>query len=140
MRRIEVSNEVWQEIAKRGKFGETEEDVLRRVFDLPPTAGATGQPSQVSAQQKSTGSPRRSFATVRMHAGVHRTENEDHLVVSFYGGKEKRFPLPSKDDKAGIRRVRDAAVAFAESQGASVPGQTNAVRKALTDAGYYVSR
>jgi len=35
MRTIEISDEVWQAIADRGKFGETEEDVLRRVFRLP---------------------------------------------------------------------------------------------------------
>ena len=36
MRTIEVSDPVWQEIATRGKFGETEDDVLRRVFEIRP--------------------------------------------------------------------------------------------------------
>ena len=34
---IDISKEVWDEIAKRGKFGETADDVLRRVFELDPT-------------------------------------------------------------------------------------------------------
>ena len=33
MRTIRISDEVWQEIAQRGKFGETEDDVAR-----PPTS------------------------------------------------------------------------------------------------------
>jgi hypothetical protein len=140
MKKIEISDEVWQAIAKRGKFGETEEDVLRRVFELPPVTEVDTRSSGRSATVRSTGVPRRSFATVRMHAGVHRAGSEEHLVVSFHDGKEQRYPLPSKDDKDAIRSVRDEAVAFALSHGASNPGQTNAVRKALTDAGYFVSR
>ncbi len=34
MRNIRISEEVWKEIANRGKFGETEDDVLRRVFGI----------------------------------------------------------------------------------------------------------
>jgi len=34
MRTLEVSNAVWDEIAKRGKFGETVDDVLRREFSI----------------------------------------------------------------------------------------------------------
>ena len=34
---IKVSDEVWEAIAERGKFGETEDDVLRRAFNLPPS-------------------------------------------------------------------------------------------------------
>ena len=37
MRTIKVSENVWNEIAKRGKFGETEDDVLKRVFGLDDT-------------------------------------------------------------------------------------------------------
>ena len=36
MKRVAISDDVWAEIARRGKFGETEDDVLRRVFDLKP--------------------------------------------------------------------------------------------------------
>ena len=34
MRTIRISDEVWDEIAKHGKFRENEGDVLRRVFGL----------------------------------------------------------------------------------------------------------
>ncbi len=34
MRTIKISEEVWNEIAKRGKFGETEDDVLKRIFNI----------------------------------------------------------------------------------------------------------
>lgn len=58
----------------------------------------------------------------------------------FEDGAREQWPLPDAHDKEGIRRVRDAAVKWALEQGASDPGQTNAVRKELTNAGYYVSR
>ena len=126
-RTIRISDEVWDEIAKTGKFGETEDDVLRRIFGIKaPTAAQT----TVSPR------PRGRYATHRMHAGVHNF----NLVVSFDGGKEKRWKLPNRDDKAKIRHIRDEAVAFALEQGASDPGQTNAVRKALTDASYHLTR
>ena len=34
-KQVMISDTVWAEIAKRGKFGESEVDVLRRVFVLP---------------------------------------------------------------------------------------------------------
>lgn len=34
MRTIRISEEVWNAIAERGKFGESEDDVLRRVFNI----------------------------------------------------------------------------------------------------------
>jgi hypothetical protein len=34
MRTIRISEEVWNEIAKLGKFGETPDDVLRRAFKI----------------------------------------------------------------------------------------------------------
>ena len=34
MRTVRISDEVWNAIAQRGKFGETPDDVLRRVFNI----------------------------------------------------------------------------------------------------------
>ena len=34
-KQIMLSDTVWDEIAKRGSFGESEDDVLRRIFELP---------------------------------------------------------------------------------------------------------
>ena len=33
---VQISQQVWDAIAARGKFGETPDDVLRRQFELPP--------------------------------------------------------------------------------------------------------
>ena len=38
MKTIRISEEVWNEIAKFGRFGETPDDVLRRVFEIAAPA------------------------------------------------------------------------------------------------------
>ena len=129
MRTIRISEEVWNEIAKRGKFGETEEDVLRRVLELEPFGSK-------SERVRGLRQPREQYATRRMHAGVHNRQ----LVVSFEGGSEKRWDLPDRSDKLEIRRIRDDALSFALENEASDPGQTNAVRKALTSTGYHITK
>jgi len=133
MRSIRISDEVWDAIAAKGRFGETEDDVLRRVFGvndegLPTTATRSVAVAIPLAQRLS---PR--HANIRMHAGVH----SDQLLVSFESGIRKAFPLPKKADVEAIRRVRTEAVQFASSNGAS-PGQQDAVKKALTQAGYHI--
>ena len=60
MKTVRISDEVWEEIAKRGKFGETEDDVLRRVFGI----------NKREPTNRVTGRTRRQFATVRMTARV----------------------------------------------------------------------
>jgi negative regulator of replication initiation len=114
MKTIQVSEEVWNEIVKRGKFGETTADhVLRRIFGIQ--------------------TPRK--ATIRMSVKV----VGNRLVIQFENGQSNMWDLPDSTDRAGIRAVRDSAVSFAIRNEASI-GQQNAVKKALTDAGYYVSR
>lgn len=137
MRTINVSEPVWQAIATRGKFGETEDDVLRRVFSLPP---ASVHDSTVSAQDTNPVpsrvrkySPRKLYATTRMSSHI----GNNMLHVSFDGGASKSWLLPSPADKIEIRKVRDKAVDFARENGASI-GQINAVKKALTDSGYHL--
>jgi hypothetical protein len=132
MRSIRVSDEVWDAIAARGRFGETEDDVLRRVLgvEAPPTVttkapdpgGAPGSPR-----------PRLGYAADRMSTDVRNNQ----LRVSFESGPRESFSLPKKTDLDGIRRIRSEAVQWARSNGAS-PGQEDAVKKALTTAGYYV--
>ena len=51
-KKIAISDEVWDEIASRGRFGETEDTVLRRVFDLPLRPG---QPQSAPGQSKESG-------------------------------------------------------------------------------------
>ena len=134
MRRIEISDDVWAAVAERGKFGETEDDVLRRVFGLPE-ANQSARPSQ-KAHRSSSNRTRQRQSTNPMHAGVHNS----HLVVQFQTGAERRWDLPDRADKAALRDLRRQAVAFALENGASNPGQTNAVLKALTDAGYHLTK
>ena len=129
MRTIKVSDSVWKAIAERGKFGETEDDVLRREFGLklalePPRSGRRGR-----------GALR--YATKPMSARL----RDGKLIVEFAKDNVRReWPLPSRGDKEEIRKVREAAVAFALENGATDPGQTNAVRKALTNEGYHLTK
>lgn len=120
MRTIRISDEVWGAITKVGKFGETPDDVLRRAF-------------RIGGESRDAGPSKRRIATQRMSAKIDGQE----LVVAFAGGASKRWSLPKRDDKAGIRRVRDAAVQFAVENGATV-GQVFAVKKTLTEAGYHL--
>jgi negative regulator of replication initiation len=137
MRSISISEPVWQALAAQGKFGETEDDVLRRVFGLPPAPEAAAPPrsglTQAKPQTRSAGMRRRSFATNRMSSYISGNE----LRVAFATGESNAWKLPTQGDREGVRAVRDKAVAFAEQHGATV-GQTNAVRKTLTNAGFHV--
>ncbi len=137
MRTIEVSDPVWKEIAKRGKFGETEDDVMRRVFEIPPGSSSLGEvlSSLTRSVRKGPSSPRRSFAVQRMSCNV----DGNQLYVSFQGGPSRTWTLPLSSDKPALRNVREKAVAFARENRATL-GQVNAVKKALTDNGYHLTK
>ncbi len=122
MRTIRISSEVWEAIAKVGKFGETPDHVLRKVFEID---GAS----------RSAGFRKQRIATKRMSSKVTGQE----FTVTFSDGASKSWALPRRDDKAGIRRARDTAVKFAKENGAST-GQVYAVMKALTEAGYHLTK
>ena len=64
---------------------------------------------------------------------------DGHLLVKFAGGQMERWKLPDRSDKEAIRRTRDSAVAFARDQEATL-GQINAVKKALTEDGYHLTK
>lgn len=139
MRAIRISEEVWKAIADQGKFGETEDDVLRRIFKLPANsirtsdqtniAGGTRLPSQASSGR------RRSFAAQRMTSFI----NKNELHVEFQDGASSSWSLPARNDKAGIRALLDNAIEFARKNKASL-GQINAVRKTLTSADYHITK
>ncbi len=138
MRSIEISEPVWKAIAERGKFGESEDDVLRRVFHLPPNANDSDGPSPSAPSHRmrgGTSAPRRSFATQRMSSYI----NNGQLNVGFQGGASRSWSLPPKNDKAALASMREKAVTFARENGATI-GQVNAVKKTLTDAGYHLTR
>lgn len=127
MRTIEISETVWEAIAAQGKFGEIEDDVLRRILNLPML--------KEESQAISNSKKRRTIATQCMSSGIDNNE----LHVSFAGGESRRWPLPKSSDKIGIGLVREEAVSFAQNNGATI-GQQNAVKKALTDNGYYLTK
>ncbi len=139
MRTIRISEEVWQAIANNGKFGETEEDVLRRVFKLPSTSmrDRTQANLEVGSRlphQVSSGR-RRSFAIQRMASFI----SKNQLHIEFQDGTSSSWTLPDRSDKAGIRELLDKAIEFARRNKASL-GQINAVRKTLTSEGYHLTK
>lgn len=123
MRTIRISDEVWEAMKKVGEFGETPDDVLRRIFNI--------KSSEII--KKAIIRPR--YAVKRMSAYV-----KGHLlIVEFEGGVRQQFTLPDKQDKVALRKVREEAILFAEQNGAS-SGQVDAVKKALTDEGYHLRK
>lgn len=133
MRTVRISEAVWDQIAARGKFGESIDDVLRRVFGLEAENSAPEEAKATSRRQMNGRSKNK--ATNRMSANV----DMNKLTVEFASGDRKEFQLPNRNDKLEIRNTRDKACEFAESVGATL-GQINAVKKALTEAGYHISR
>ena len=125
MKTVRISDEVWDEIAKRGSFGESVDDVLRRVFELDSSGSLV--------RQKRTGK----HAQHRMSAKVDNSSNE--IIVQFEGGLSKSWPLPSRQDKDAVRALTRKVIEFAERSGGT-GGQVNAARKALTDAGYTITK
>ncbi|QSA99298.1 hypothetical protein [Methylococcus sp. EFPC2] len=138
MRNITVSEPVWKAIAELGKFGESEDDVLRRVFHIPPNTNSSDCPAPSMPEPRTrsaVSSPRRSFATQRMSSYI----RNEQLHVEFQDGASRSWPLPPKNDKVALASMREKAVSFARENGATI-GQINAVKKALTDAGFHLTR
>jgi hypothetical protein len=130
MRTIRISDAVWAAIAERGKFGETEDDVLRRVFALPPDSVAR------RAGSGRTGRGGKRNATKRMAARV----ADGQLTIELEGAAPRTLILPHDlADKAAIKRIRGDAHSYARAQGAT-QGQIDAITKALNEAGYYTQR
>jgi hypothetical protein len=137
--RIEISDEVWNEIAKNGKFGETEDAVLRRLLRIPSHGTESSPsprfPSGIPATRERRSLSHQRFATTKMSTYVQKGT----LIVEFATGSRKSFVLPGKENKPGIRKSRDEAIEFARQNRASY-GQEMAVKKALTEAGYHLTK
>lgn len=133
MRTIKISEDVWQIIASQGKFGETEDDVLRRILKLPPqsTTDDLTKPLEIGRGRI----PRGSYAKQRMSSHI----SNNQLQITFQDGNTRSWTLPARSDKSGIRAVRDKAVIFARENGATI-GQINAVKKTLTDNKYHLTK
>ncbi|MBT4512457.1 MAG: hypothetical protein HOC20_09650 [Chloroflexi bacterium] len=125
MRTIRISDEVWDKIAERGVFGETPDDVLRRVFGIKDTASIATQ----------TGKKRQRYATNRMTPKI----TNGVFSLEFEDGASREFNLPPKHDKGALRDVLEDALSFANRNNAT-EGQLQYVRKALTDNGYHLTK
>ena len=128
MKTIRISEEVWNEIAQRGKFGETEDDVLRRVLSLNKNIDRDNVRSSFQRSPNKTKLPMSS-----------RITDAGKLVVDFHGGLRKEWELPSRANKDHLRKILNEALIFAEDNEATL-GQKNAIRKTLTDAGYHLTK
>ena len=126
MKTIRISDEVWNEIAQRGKFGETEDDVLRRIFNLKKEVNMRNAFQRSSNKTKWP-----------LHTDV---TDDGRLVVDFDNGQRKEWKLPRRDgDKGSLKKILGEALTFAEENEATL-GQKNAIRKALTDNGYHLTK
>jgi hypothetical protein len=128
MKSIRISDEVWAEIARRGKFGETEEDVLRRIFGL-----SEGNSEEIIFSKSSQ--TRGHYATDRLSAGI----SGNKYVLKFASGQKKEIILPDRSDREGIKKLTDEAIKFVRDAGGTI-GQINAARKGLTDHGFRISK
>jgi negative regulator of replication initiation len=135
MRNVRISDTVHKYIEERGKFGENYDDVLRRLFKLPPSGPPTS-PEALPPTAPVRRRTRRNFSTREMRAHVAGTT----LLVGFQYETPQTWELPKdKNDQHEVRRVRDLAVEYAVSHGAT-DGQRNAVGKAISEAGYYLTQ
>lgn len=128
MKMIRISDEVWAEIARRGKFGETEEDVLRRVFGL-------SEEKTEDTMYKNNLKLRTRQATDRLSPEI----NGNKYLLKFASGPMKEFTLPDRTDRAGIKLLTDQVIKFVRDSGGTI-GQINHSRKCLTDHGYRINK
>ena len=101
----------------------------------PPVRIKNHRPPKHDSEQSVPSNARKTKAKKKMST---RAEG-DHLLVKFADDKMERWKLPDRSDKGAIRRIRDMAVAFARDHGATL-GQINAVKKALAEEEYYVTK
>lgn len=151
MKAIRISDAVEAAIAKHGKFGENYDDVLRRILKLPPAHGERSEqvpsgsgrdddrrihlPHEELNDPAPTGPKgrgNRRYADKRQSCKVQ--DGRYHITL---GTDRKNWLLPDKSDQPSIRRLRAEAETWARARGAT-SGQIDAVRKGLTDAGYYL--
>ncbi|HEY2920275.1 MAG TPA: hypothetical protein VGK77_14930 [Candidatus Binatia bacterium] len=136
MKTIRISDEVWNAIAAVGRFGETEDHVLRRVFKIP----AQTQNHRQTTSERRVDESDRPFGWKERRANDRMTQavNGNKLILQFDSGPKFEKPLPAKDDYAAVRELRDKAVEFVRSNGGT-KGQQHAAIRALTSRGYHVT-
>jgi hypothetical protein len=130
LRSVQVSEEVYEVIAQDGKFGESVDDVLRRLLGLPERLGQSTPYTVTPRRRPSRTRPRLSERTISA-----RVEGGQLLLA--VEGEQISWDLPSRHEVERIRTITYEALAWAEERGATI-GQLKAVRKALSEAGYYL--
>ena len=131
MKTIRVSEQVWNLIAEKGKFGETEDIVLRRLLNVGQPKGPLEDGARASAGDG--GNEERAYAWKERRAEVRmfQTVRGGKLILEFETGQKREWELPSKEDAAAIRRIRDEAIEFVRETGGT-EGQKGAAMRALT--------
>jgi predicted CopG family antitoxin len=123
MRTIQISDDVWNEIANRGEIGETPDDVLQRLLKIKAERW-----TQVVTTM------RKRFGTQKLSAKV----ESGKLIVHFENGPRREWRLPPKSAKSALRTVTYQTIDFARHNGATEL-QILSVRNSLTDAGYHLT-
>lgn len=117
---IRITQPVWDAISERGAFGETPDDVLRKVFGLPPRTRRKGRGETVRISEVRD----LALGVAMVRAGT--------LILKLRGAPIAMWPLP--DDAAGIAEVRTQAIDYAKEHGAD---QAEArIDEALASSGY----
>src|SRR4051812_32304006 len=116
-RTVSISQDVYEFVAHRGRFGESFDDVVRRLLKVG-TSATDGpvdgrQPTHVSRGRLSTRT-----VSPRVADGL--------LEVSVEGTGSRRWTLPDASDSHEIRRVTHEALAWAGEAGAT-EGQLKAI-------------
>jgi len=117
MKTVRISEDVWDAIAAKGKFGETVDDVLRRELGIKIKNAPAPQARQRLATNR---------MTTRIEGNV--------LLVEFADGASQQWKLPMKSEREAIRRVRREALDFAKSHDANT-WTVQCRDKTTTDAG-----
>ena len=133
MKRENIDDDVWQYVADEyGRFGDRWCDALRRGLGIPLPA----QPATRARIARANGDGRRRLAEVRLD----RRTRDREIAFRFGNGPWKTWTLPTdRENTIEVRRIRDEAVDYGRANGAT-EGQLNAIRKAFSDAGYYLAR
>ena len=133
MKTIRISEEVWASIAANGKFGETEDDVLRRILKISVKNTEANDSSADKPVKQYGWKERRATDTLSQRV------EENRLILQFGRGARFEKALPPKDNRQAIRKIRDEAVEFVRSNGGT-KGQEHAAIKSLTSRGYHVAK
>jgi hypothetical protein len=133
MKTIRVSDEVWVAIAAQGKFGETEDDVLRRVFKISANNSTPNEAKEQKLEKQYGWKERRTLEKMTQKVEANK------LILQFESGARFERTLPDKSNRLAIRKIRGEAIEFVRSSGGT-KGQEHAAIKALTSRGYHVAK